>query len=78
VEDGAALLDIGRAPFGPGALRRGERFVQVGPGRIGHFGDRAGVDRVDHGVAGVGAFPDAVDEELEVGFVSHGAQIGLP
>jgi hypothetical protein len=29
-------------------------------------------------LAAFAAFPDAIDEELEVGFVSHAGQIGLP
>ena len=60
-----------RAPFGPGPLRGGERLLEVGLGGVRHFGDRPGVDRVDDRVAGIRRFPDAVDEELEVGFVSH-------
>ena len=72
VEDCGALLDVDRAPFGPGALRSGERFVEVGRGRIRHVGDPLGGDRVDDGV-GVAAFAgtsSAVDEQLEVGFDS--------
>ena len=70
-----ALLDVGRAPFGPGALRGGERLVEVGLGGVGHVGDRLRVDRVDDAmaVAAFAAFPCAVDEELEVCFISHGA-----
>ena len=40
VQDRAALLDVGRAPFRPGAVGGGERLLQVGLGGIGHFGDR--------------------------------------
>jgi len=71
VEDRSALLDISRAPLGPGPFRSGECLLEVCLGRVGDFGDRLRVYRVDHGVAGVGALPDAVDEVLKVGFVSH-------
>src|SRR5947209_7433336 len=72
VQDGAALLAVGRLPLRPGSVGSGERFLQVGLARERHFADRLGVDGVDDGVAGIGRFPNAIDEELEVGFVSHG------
>src|SRR6185437_3165739 len=73
VEDRGALLDVGGAPLGIGALCGGEGFVEVGFGRQRELGDRLSVDRVDDGeaVAVLARFPRAVDEELEVGFVSH-------
>ena len=75
VQDRPALLDVHRAPFRPGPVRGFERLLEIGLGRVGHLGDRARVDRIEDGVgiAAFAGFPDTVDEELEVGFVSHGA-----
>jgi hypothetical protein len=75
MQDRAALLDVGRAPLRPGALGGRERLFEVGLGGVRDFGDRLGVDRVDHGVgiAAFARFPHAVDEELERGLVGHGA-----
>ena len=73
VEDRAAFLDIHCAPFGPGSFGSSERLFEVGFGRVGDLGDRLCVHRVDDRVrvAAFARFPHAVDEELEVGFVSH-------
>ena len=56
-----------------GAFRSGQRFIKVGLGRVGHLGDRLRVHRVDDrmSVAAFARFPHAIDEELEVRFVSH-------
>ena len=79
VEDRAALLDVGRAPFGPGAVRR------LRAPRRGRPGSRRAPRRSCSPVTGLttvwcvaalAARQTAVDEELEVGFVSHAAQIG--
>ena len=79
VQDRAAFLDVGRAPFGPGPRGGFERLVQIGLGRIRDLGDRSRIDRIEDGmsVAAFAGFPDAIDEELEVGFVSHGAPCTL-
>src|SRR5205085_6664216 len=62
------------SPLGPGAFRRGQRFVEVGARRIGHARDRACSDRIDDimAVAAFARLPGAVDEELQLGFISHG------
>ncbi len=74
VEDRGALLDVRRAPFGPGALGRGERLVDIGGGRERKLGDGAAGRGVDDGVvvAVLAGAPAAVDEQFEVGFISHG------
>jgi hypothetical protein len=75
VQDAPALLDVGRAPFRPGTVGGGERLVQVGLGGIGYFGNAAAMGRIDDRmcVAAFARFPHAVDEELQVGIVAHGA-----
>ena len=75
VQDRSAFLDVHCAPFRPGAVRRFQRLVEVRLRGVGDGGDRLGVDWIDDVVAvsALAGLPGTVDEELEVGFVSHGA-----
>ncbi len=64
VKNRAALLDVGRAPFRPGAVGGGKRLLKVGLVGVWHLGDAVGGDRVDDRMrlAAFAALPHAVDE----------------
>jgi hypothetical protein len=79
VEDLATLFDIEGAPFGPCAIGRRQRLVEVGGAGQRQLGDGLARGRVDHGRGvALACTPCAVDEELQLGFISHALQLGAP
>ena len=79
LEDLAALHRQQRAPFAPGALRGGQRAIEIGGAGMRQLAQHFFGGRIDHrlGLAALRAQPFAVDEQREFRIVGRGRSCGF-